>query len=67
MAAASVSVALGPAREEVLPALPVLLSRRSLRVCVCVYVCVSVWTFVVVGFFFNKEKKMCIFLAMTET
>lgn len=39
--------------------------------CMCAFWCVSVWVlllgFFVFVFFFNKKKKMCIFLAMTET
>lgn len=62
MAAASVSVALGPAREEVLPALPVLLSRRSLHVWVlCVCVCVFLFGLLLSLGFFLIKKRRCVY------
>lgn len=64
----SVLVALGSAPGGGAASSPWCSCLVSLFACVgfvCVWV--SVWVFVVAGFFLNKEKKMCIFLAMTET
>lgn len=57
----------GWSQEKAFPAFP---DAHVLSVSLHVWifcVCVSVWFLLLVFFFFNKEKKMCIFLAMTET
>lgn len=62
----SVLVALGSAPGGGVPSSPWCSCLVSLFACVCA--CVFLFgVLLVVFFFFNKEKKMCIFLAMTET
>lgn len=56
----------GWSQEKAFPAFPdAHVLSVSLHVCI-LCVCVFLFGFLLV-FFLNKEKKMCIFLAMTET